>query len=366
MGNTRGDARVTASDRISVAVTTFNAAADIAECLRALRRIEGVEIDDVIVVDNASTDDTCAIVEREFPEVRLIRLSENRGPCPARNVGLREAKNRLVFQVDSDVIVAPDCVAKLLTEMTATPDVAVASPRAVDAANRDVVHYDGGSFHYAGVMALRHFFKPRAECRAVTEDVDAFISLAAVVDRDALLRVGGYDETFFILFEDHDLSYRLRIAGYRIRSVFDALVDHRSGTAGISFRGGSRYPARRLWLHSRNRWLVVMKCYRWRTILVALPGVLLLGVAYVFFAWRQGALADYVEAKSSLIRSWPHIKAERAKIAAFRRARDRDLLGAPDLTFSPRIERGASAPLLERALSWVLRAWWTLARHFAG
>jgi GT2 family glycosyltransferase len=357
---------VTSAERISVAVTTFNAATDIADCLRALQRVEGVEIDDVIVVDNASTDETCEIVERGFPRVRLIRLPENKGPCPARNVGLREAKNRLVFQVDSDVIVAPDCVAKLLAEMGATPDVAVASPRAVDAANRDVVHYDGGSFHYAGVMALRHFFKPRAECRDVTEDVDAFISLAALVDRDALLAVGGYDETFFILFEDHDLSYRLRLAGRRIRSVHDALVDHRSGTAGISFRGGSRYPARRLWLHSRNRWLVVLKCYRWRTVFATLPGVLLLGVAYVFFAWRQGALSDYVGAKSSLIRSWPHVRAERARVASFRRVFDRDLLGAPDLTFSPRIERGASAPLLERALSGALRAWWILARHLCG
>lgn len=357
---------MTNAERISVAVTTFNAATDIADCLRALSRIEGVEIDEILVVDNASTDDTCAIVAREFAAVRVVRLSENKGPCPARNVGLREARNRWVFQVDSDVIVAPDCVSKLLVEIRAATDIAVASPRAVDAANRDVVHYDGGSFHYAGVMALRHFFKARAECKNVTEDVDAFISLAALVDRDALLRVGGYDETFFILFEDHDLSYRLRIAGYRIRSVFDALVDHRSGTAGISFRGGSRYPARRLWLHSRNRWLVVLKCYRWRTVIVTLPGVLLLGVAYVFFAWRQGALADYVEAKSSLIRSWPHVKAERRRIAGFRKLADRDLLGSPPLTFSPRIERGASAPFFERALSFALRMWWAIARHLSG
>ncbi len=351
---------------ITATVTTFNAAGDIRDCLESLRRIEGVVIDEIVVVDNASTDETCAIVEREFPAVRLVRMGTNAGPCPARNAGLREARNRLVFQVDSDVVVRSDCVAKLLREMQGGDDIAVVSPRAVDAANPDFVHYDGGSFHYAGVMALRHFFKPRAECRNVTEDVDAFISLAALVDRDRLLEVGGYDETFFILFEDHDLSYRLRLAAYRIRSVHDALVEHRSGTAGISFRGGSRYPARRLWLHSRNRWLVVLKCYRFRTIVVALPGVLLLGIAYVVFAWKQGALRDYVEAKSSLLRSWPHVKRERRRVAAFRKVTDRSLLKAPDLTFSPRIERGAVAPFMERALSLVLRIWWKVARAFAG
>jgi GT2 family glycosyltransferase len=316
-------------------------------------------------VDNASTDSTCELVAAEFPAARLIRLATNEGPCPARNRGLSEAKHDLVLQVDCDVVVAPDCTAILLREFAAT-DVVVAAPRAVDAGNAGIVHYDGGSFHYAGVMSLRHFFRPASECSAVTEDVDAFISLAALVDRRRVLEVGGYDPSFFILFEDHDLSYRLRLAGYRIRAVHDARVDHRSGTEGISFRGGSRYPARRLWLHSRNRWLVVLKCYRKRTIVAALPGVLLLGAAYCVFAAKQGALREYLGAKGALVRAFPHVIAERRRIAAIRKLPDRALLRAPNLTFSPRIERDARTPLLERGLSVMLRAWWSIARHLAG
>jgi len=352
--------------RISATITTYNAEHDIRDCLRSIEAQVGVTIDEILVVDNASTDGTCDLVEREFPHVRVIRMPENLGPCPARNRGLRDARNRLVLQLDSDVVLKPNCTQRLLEEFFGADGIAVASPRAVDAANPDVIHYDGGSFHYAGVMALRHFFKPAARCENVTRDVDAFISLAALVDRDVLLAVGGYDETFFILFEDHDLSYRLRIGGHRIRSVHDAVVEHRSGTAGISFRGGSRYPARRLWLHSRNRWLVVLKCYRWRTVLATLPGVLLLGAAYCFFAWRQGALKDYVFAKSSLIQHIPHALRERAKIARFRKLNDRDLLGSPDLTFSPRIERTGSASLLERLLSGTLRLWWYIGRLLSG
>ena len=153
---------------------------------------------------------------------------------------------------------------------------------------------------------------------------------------------------------------RLRIGG---RQMFESELP---GPEVDQLAERIRDTARRLWLHSRNRWIVLLKCYRWRTILVALPGVLLLGVAYVAFAIREGALREYVGAKSSLIRSLPHVLRERRRIAAIRRLRDRDLLAAPDLTFSPRIERTGSSSLLERGLSVVLRAWWYLARPFAG
>lgn len=350
---------------ITAAVVVYNGAADIVDCLRALTAPEGHPFDEVIVVDNASTDATCELVTRHFPTVRLIRLAANDGPCPARNAGLQQARNRLVFQLDHDVVIRPDTVAELLPQIAAA-DVAVASPRALDAAHPDVIHYDGGSFHYAGVMALRCFFQPLSQGDPQAGDIDAFISLAALVDRDKLLAVGGYDPAFFILFEDHDLSYRLRVAGYRIRTVPTACVEHRAGTEGISFRGGARYPARRLFLHSRNRWLVILKCYRWRTLVLTMPGVLLLGVAYVFFAWRQGALREYLRAKLSLLALLPHIRAERRRLRGLRRTADRQLLGSPDLTFSPRIEQGPRHSLLQRGLSATLRAWWTVVRPFCG
>ncbi len=351
---------------ISATITSFNGADDLSDCIRSIRAQEGVTIDEIIVVDNASTDGTVELVRRDFPDVKLIRLDENEGPCPARNRGLEEARNRLVFQVDQDVVVRPDCVRKLLSEIIDAEDVAVVSPRALDANDSSVVHYDGGSYHYAGVMSLRHFYRPVAECANEVTDIDAFVSLAALVHRDQLLELGGYDKSFFILFEDHDLSYRIRVCGYRIRSVPNAIVEHRAGTAGISFRGGPVYPPRRLFLHSRNRWMLILKCYRWRTIVLAMPGVLLLGVAYVFFAWRQGALSDYVRAKSSLLAHLPHIRAERRRLAPLRRLPDRAVLGAPDLTFSPRIQRGRTGSLAERLLSLTLRAYWHLIHHLVG
>ncbi len=354
------------NEPITAAVTAYNGEIDLGDCLRALLAQEGAAFAEVIVVDNASTDGTAALVTRDFPGVRLIRMERNDGPCPARNRALQEVRTRLVFQLDHDVVVRPDCVRKLHAALAASADIAVACPRALDAAHPGVVHYDGGFHHYAGVLALRHFFRPLAECAAEDADVDAFISLAALVDRDKLLEVGGYDPEFFILFEDSDLSYRLRLRGYRIRAVADALVEHRSGTAGISFRGGPVYPARRLFLHSRNRWLLVLKCYRARTLLLALPGVLVLGAAYVIFAWSQGALRDYVRAKASLIALLPHVRAERRRLKPLRRLRDRDLLGAPDLTFSPRIERRPGGTFAERLLSRLLRAYWALIRPLAG
>lgn len=350
---------------VSATVVSYNGGRDLERCLRSLLEQRPAP-SEVIVVDNGSTDGSREMVEREFPNVEWVSLEANLGPCAARNEGLRRARHRLVFQVDQDVELEPRCLARLLEEWEREEGLAVLFPRALDASDPSLVHYDGGWFHYAGVLSLRHFYVPRERCSEEATDVDAFISLAALVDRDALLEVGGYDATLFILFEDHDISYRLRLAGRRIRSLPAARVLHRSGTEGISFRGGPRYPARRLYLHSRNRWLVVLKNYRLRTLLVALPGVLVLGVAYVAFAASQGALGDYLRAKGSLLRHLPHIRRERRRVASFRAAKDRDLLAAPPLTFSPRIERGPVARRIERLLNVSLRVYWSLVRALAG
>ena len=68
--------------------------------------------------------------------------------------------------------------------------------------------------------------------------VDCAVAVALLLDRDAVFAAGGYDESFFILFEDLDLSFRLRALGHRILSVEDAIVLHKGGTPGISFREG--------------------------------------------------------------------------------------------------------------------------------
>ena len=352
-------------DRVSVVVCNYNGEEYLGECLESILSLEapgGCVVDEVIVVDNASEDRSLELVRTRFPQVRLLELAVNGGPCKARNAGMRAARNQWVLAVDNDAILLPDVLAKLVRAVQERDGVVAAQTRNVFAVDRARVHYDGAHFHYLGLLSLRNFYRPLAEADGEgTLPTDGLIAIAILLDRDAVLSCGGYDEDFFILFEDFDLALRLRIAGYTILSVEDAVCLHRGGTPGISFRGGE-YPKIRAYYHSRNRWLLIAKNYRFRTFLACLPGILVYELVWGAFTLLKGHLGAHLQGKVAFFRMLPSVRLQRRRVQAQRRSRDRELLVGGPLTFSPELLQGRGARLAARGLDRVLGSWWRLAK----
>jgi GT2 family glycosyltransferase len=350
---------------VSVVVVNWNGEAYLDECLSAVAELRG-DVGEVLVVDNASTDRSLAILAERHPSVKIIRMEGNFGPARARNVGMRAAASRWVLALDNDAIVPPDMLEKLAAAAAREEGTAIAQPRSVFHADRGRVHYDGGGFHYAGLIALRNFYRPISEADGNgVLAVDCAVAVALLLDRDAVLDAGGYDETFFILFEDLDLSFRLRALGRAILSVEDAIVLHKGGTAGISYRQGPSYPPSRVLYHSRNRWLYLAKDYRAWTLFVAMPGLVLYELAWFGFALASGGTLNWFRGKLQFLRLLPHVLRERRSFQARRRLRDRDLLVGGPLTVTPSIGRRVLSRGLLSALDLCLRGWWGIARHLS-
>ena len=352
-------------DAVSVVVCNYNGEAHLDECLGAIQALRG-PIDEIVLVDNQSTDGSLELVRRNFPNVRIVEAGSNGGPAPARNLGMREARNRWVFAVDNDAVLEADVLEKLVAATEQHPGTCIAQPRSVFHSEPSRVHYDGGAFHYVGLIALRNFYVPLAQ--AVGEGtlaVDCSVSVALLVDRDALLAAGGYDERYFILFEDLDLSYRMRLEGRTILSVEDAICHHKGGTPGISYREGPSYPRSRVFYHSRNRWLFIAKCYGLRTLIVALPGMLVYELVWFLFALLGGNVLGWIEGKLAFLRYAKETLRLRREVQSRRKLRDRDLLEPGPLTTTPDL---ATKPLRRLVLGWLngaLSLWWKLARGLA-
>ncbi|MEW6072773.1 MAG: glycosyltransferase family 2 protein [Planctomycetota bacterium] len=349
---------------VSAVVCNFQGEPYLAECLESV--LAQPEVEEVIVVDDASTDGSVALVRARFPRVEVAVLGTNRGPCAARNEGLRRARNRWILFVDNDAVLRPGAVGLLLAVLRARPGCAAAQPRSLLHDDPGRVHYDAGAFHYAGLLSLRNFYVPLAA--AAGEGVvptDAMIAIAPLVDREALLAVGGWDEAFFYLAEDFDLSLRLRQAGHEIVAVEEAIVLHKGGTAGLSFRGGS-YPRRRAYLHARNRWLLIGKNYAARTILAALPGILVYEAAWLLFALFQGHLGADLAGKAAFLRALPSLRRARREVQARRRAPDRALLVGGPLTLSPSLLAKPAARRAAAVLDAILRGWWVIGKRISG
>jgi GT2 family glycosyltransferase len=179
-----------------------------------------------------------------------------------------------------------------------------------------------------------------------------------------VLALGGYDERYFILFEDLDLSYRLRSAGQKIVSVEGVVVHHRAGTPGVSFREGAHYPRSRVYYHSRNRWQLLLKCWSWRALVLAAPGLLLYELVTLLFATLHGHPLAWARGKWQLLGVLPGLWRDRREIQRSRTVRDRELLVAGPLTVTPDAARGLKGRALA-GLQVVLGGWWRLVRPLA-
>lgn len=345
---------------ISAVVVNYQGEDYLEACIRSIQA-QSLPVAEIVVVENASTDGSLNVLNSAFRGVEILRMKENVGACTARNVGMRAAKYRWVLLVDNDVVLAEDTLAKMHDAVAEREGVVMAQPRSVFKDDPTRIHYDGGDVHYAGLISLHHFGAELASATGPSvEEIDVAISLCLLVDKKEIIEAGGFDESYFILFEDLDLSHRLRLAGHKILRVNDAIVEHDAGTAGISFREGADYPARRVFFHSRNRWLYMSKCFRLWTLLVCLPGLLVYEFAWLAFIAKQGHIGAWWRGKRAYFALLGETRRKRRSVQRRRRVGDRGLLVGGPLTLSPNL--ASSGGLGLRILDGALRGWWALCR----
>lgn len=350
---------------LSAIVVNWNGKDYLPACLDALLAQDPAPTE-ILVVDNHSDDGSRELVASRYPQVRVIDTGRNAGPCHARNVGAAAASHETCLFVDNDVVLQPGAIAALRRCLDAEPRLAMVQARSLCGDDPGIVHYDGGDLHFLGTLVLRNWYTPRAEARDPSGPIGAAIALCFVCRRSVFHEVGGFDEHLFILYEDNQFSYKLRMRGYTIRLCPEALCVHLAGTAGLSVRGEGRYPGRRTFLHSRNRWYVLITCMRWRTFWLTVPAQLLYGVVYAAFGVRRGHLGDWLRGKWELLRLLPTAVRARKQAQRGRTVPDRDLLVALPVTLNPGLAERGFAAALRRGLDRVFVVYWRCVRGLCG
>jgi GT2 family glycosyltransferase len=232
-------------ERISLVIPARNAVSTLRRCLDAVTPLLGKDgLDEILLVDDGSTDDTPRIAA-EYP-VRVLS-GGGRGPGAARNVGWRAARNPLVWFIDSDCVAEPGALRLLLPHL-ADPAVAGAGGSygnmRPDSRLASLIHEE---------IAARHARMPA--------DVNYLATFNVIYRRDALERVGGFDEGRFNGpgapgAEDIELAFRLHDAGYRLRFEVRSLVGHFHPTRPLRYLRSQRlhgYFRVRLYLEHPNR-----------------------------------------------------------------------------------------------------------------
>jgi len=225
----------------SVVVVSCNALATTQRCIEALRAArDEAHPTEIVVVDNGSTDGSAEWLASQR-DLRLVRNPANHGAPRARNQAIALCCGEWIAFLDNDVFVPPGWLGRALYHGAVDPGVGAVALVANRASKHQQVPYAGGSDPESIERAARARFEEHAR-RGM--DSDLFTSLAVLVRRDVLERVGGFDESLSPWgFEDDDLALRVRAAGWRNRVALDTFVFHAPYPDQAKHRRHSR------WLH---------------------------------------------------------------------------------------------------------------------
>ncbi|MDJ0714269.1 MAG: glycosyltransferase family 2 protein [Prochloraceae cyanobacterium] len=300
---------------VSVAIVTHNALSYLAATLESLKAA-GCPNEQITIVDVASTDGGTDWVESQWSGVRVLRLDFNKGPNPARNLGITSATTPYVLIMDADVMVQANTVFLLRTAMKQDPSIAIASPIVVYANKPDTIQYAGTSLHFMCEAVNPWQGKPVYERGTEPQDIGCASGCTLLISRAAAIRAGLFDNRYFAGKDDGDFTHRIKLAGYRIIEVPTAHVIHNCSPRGT-----------KLFQHQiRNRWHFMLKNYQIRTLLLLAPILLLHELLQITLLTYKGHSIAYLKAILNLIKMLPSLPSDRASVAKFRVRQDHEVL----------------------------------------
>ena len=256
---------------VSIAILSWNCREKLKACIDSVLRNPAAASQEIIVVDNGSADGTHEMLQKDYPMVVVLKNKHNRGVSGGRNQAMRQAKGRYILHLDSDIIVHPGSLFRLLAYMEEHPNVGLAGCKLL--LPDGSVQYSCRRFptvlskisrrirtHYGNRLLAIEDYTDRSHDGCWT--VDYVVGACQLLRREVLDSVGFYDEHIFYGPEDIDYCRRVWAAGYSVDYVADATLTHDYR------RITHRYPVSRMALRHAA------------------------GLVYYFWKWRHGHVAN--------------------------------------------------------------------------
>lgn len=264
--------------KVSVIIPNYNANKYIEKCLLSLRQ-QSYKDFDIYLIDNASTDGSVDIVEKDFPEVNVVRLDSNYGFSRAANEGLlRTRDSEFVILLNADTEAEGDFVKELVSAIEKDEKIFSVASKMLQLDRKD--RYDGAGDLYCCLGWAYAIGKDKNVGKYEREsDVFSACAGACIYRRAIFEQLGYFDEFHFMYLEDVDIGYRAKIMGFKNRYTPKAVVYHAG--SGIT---GSRYNKFKVRIAARNSWYVIYKNMPTLQIIINLPFLLVgFGVKALFF-----------------------------------------------------------------------------------
>ncbi|MFN7045658.1 MAG: glycosyltransferase family 2 protein [Flavobacterium sp.] len=229
--------------QLSVIILNYNVRYFLEQCVLSVQKaLEGID-SEIIVIDNASSDDSCEMMKAKFPRIKLIENKENLGFPKGNNIGVAQAKGEYICILNPDTVVAEDTFTKILNTKNWTLNTGIIGCKLIDGAGNFLPESKRGvptpwvAFtKIFGLYKISNYFgKYYAQHLSENETgkVDILVGAFMVMKRNLYLEVGGFDENCFMYSDDIDLSYLVLKTGKLNYYFHETSVIHYKGESTV-------------------------------------------------------------------------------------------------------------------------------------
>lgn len=233
---------------VTIIIVHYKADEEFFDCLRSIIKSKTKLKIEIIVVDNDETPTISKQLKKDFPGVKYIKSKSNVGFGAGNNLGNKNAKGKYLFFLNPDTIIFPDTVDRLFDFITTKPNIGIVAPLLLHQ-NKKPFDLQGASelTPLRAIVALsfinkllpnnpisKKYFNSGWDKKTLKQ-VDVIPGTAFMISKKLFKKIGGFDENFFLYFEEFDLCKRVKNLGYKIFITPDSRIIHLWGfsTKGI-------------------------------------------------------------------------------------------------------------------------------------
>mgnify|MGYP002633811425 CR=1 FL=1 len=340
--------------KVSAIVVNWNGKDVLSECLQSLLKQEYEDLE-IWVSDNGSEDGSQAMLKESFPSVHLLENGKNLGFGSAVNRALEKAQGDYFLFLNNDLELNSDCVMQLVNLLESDKAIGAAIPKILyhrDAQENSpnasaAINSFGVVVNYTGVAYPNLVGQQDENDLPLTETA---CGGTFMFSREVYEQVGGFDEDLFLYHEDHDLSWRIRLGGWKLMVTPKSVCSHH-----YYFNKG----VQKFYRSEKNRLHILLKNMECKTLILIFPALVVVELAQIVHALMHGWLGLKVKSYFEILGQFAQIARKRRKIKSFRKVSDKEIA---------RLYRGTIAvsgmknPLMDYILSPLLSAYWKLIR----
>lgn len=325
------------------------------ECRDSLRaQTFPKEITNVYIVDNASSPETVEYLNKTYPEA-IVVPREDGNYSAANNAGIKKAKEdgcKYFVIVNMDVKFDEHWLEELVKAIKSDKKIGFVQsmillyPKNDEEWKKPKINSIGNVSHYLGFGFTRGYNEPLANYPdQELQPIKGYSSGCSFITTDEVLeKIGGYDEEYYMYHDDLEMSWRLKLAGYKIMMAPKSIMYHKYEFARS---------VRMLYYMERNRFLAIFSYYKWLTIVLFLPALAFMELGMWAYAILNGWIMTKIKVKWYFWKpsTWKHIFRVRKEVKILRKVKDKDIIK----DFSGKIEfQEIANPLLKHVANPIL------------